>query len=138
MQRKLYWLECVDKGVPLLLTGLYFKDAGFEVRFDYWLAGHKEGIQKIIADVELWQPDIVSCGIYSNHFSEPEEWIAACQYIREHPRLVHTKIMVFLPPQDSTPDQDALRRQRYDFYTYGYTAFGSLEASKIAKKLIKE
>lgn len=138
--KKLLWLECVNgnEGTPLMLLASYFRAAGFNIRSDYWVLYSGSLKRRIFSEVESWRPDII-CVLFSKHIEkEPNDWVEFCQRIRNHPNLQHIKFMAFLYPHDVTPQQEAIRRQQYDFYTYNVKIFEDLELARITKQLVGE
>lgn len=138
--KKLYWLEYTDCG-PLIVTKP-FELVDFEVKNMGWSPDFPNTLMEdILPEIETWRPDIVVFWMAMGYWKpfaeeEPREWIMACQAIRGHPHLQHTKIMAFLGLEKSTPEQEEVWRRRYDFYTLG--PLRVIEHARVAKQLVGE
>lgn len=135
--KKLYWLEYSDAG-PLRIGPLFASAVGFNVRFNSWNPDYPNMLmENIFPDIETWQPDIVAFWMLGmTQLDEPAEWITACQFIRNHPNLQHAKIMAFLKLDKSTPEQETIWHQRYDFYTR--LPLRVITHARVAKQLVGE
>lgn len=137
---KLYWLEYTDCG-PLIITKP-FEVVGFKVKDMGWHPDFPNVLMEdILPEIKTWRPSIIVFWMAKGYWEpftgeEPNEWITACQIIREHPHLQHTKIMAFLGFEESAPEQEDVWRQRYDFYTTG--PLKVIEHAKVAKQLVGE
>lgn len=137
--RKLYWLEYTDAGPLIIRTP--FEAVGFEVQANGWGPTDPERLGKVIfPKLEDYRPDLIilwmSRGYYKHFTQEPTEWVTTCRRIREHPKLQHTKFMVFLAVKGITPEKEAIWSKRYDFYTHGPVR--CIEHARAAKRLIGE
>lgn len=142
--KKLYWLEYTDAGPFIISTP--FEAVGFHVRSNGWGPGYPDYLLKVILlEIETWRPDIIVFWMdrdpfrrnYEHFFTqEPTEWIAACRLIRENPKLRHTKIIALLGFKESSPEQEAAWRERYDFYARW--PLRAIEHARIAKQLVGE
>ncbi len=122
-QKRLILLEYLE-GSPCVGPEI-FEAVGFEVRWTGWSSWTPDAFWKeIFPVIEKWQPDVIVFLLeqaYLETFGsteEPEEWVLACQRIRENPHLHHTKIVGFLGPRANTSkEQEDEWDRRYDFHT---------------------
>ncbi len=118
--RKLFWLEYTDSGNLLIVQP--FQIVGFEIKDAGWTPEEPGLLLKhAFPEIEAWVPDVIVfwlAGRRRDQFiQEPPELLKICQLIRTHSGLRNTKLMAFLRLHQSTPEQETVWRQRYDFYT---------------------
>jgi len=137
--KKLYWLEYTSVGPLLPLSP--FQAIGFEVEESSWTPQDTEQLMHyVVPQIKAWRPDILAfviSYIQPTPASEPAEWLTACQLLRADPNLQHMKLMAFLIYDQITPEQEAIWRQRYDYFT-NWPPLKGIEHGKVAKELAGE
>lgn len=143
-RKRLFLLEYTAIGP--LISGEFFIAVGFEIKHRQWGFGFLEEdsdflFKEILPEVVNWQPDVIvfflAPGFYAPSLArEPQDWLAACQFIRQHQDLQHTKITAFLGAYEGTLEQENSWAERYNFFVQGPVRV--IEHVKAIKKLVGE
>lgn len=136
--KRLYYLEYTDMVFYYLPDP--FQLVGFECKGNYWKPEMPERlVEHVLPDLENWQPDIIFWRlrpvVNSDLIKEPEEWLAFCQHLRDHPSLQHAKIMALFSGTLRPPSAlEAEWSQRYDYYDLG--PLRAIRHARMAKQLV--